>query len=460
MHVGVIGGGLAGLAAALACADAGCDVTLLEAGPALGGLARSFRRGELEVDTGQHVFLRCCTAYRGLLRRLGVAGQVTLQARLDVPVLSPGSRPGRLRRSRLPAPLHLAAALAGHRALTPLDRARLVPAALAMRALDPDDPAVDAQAFGDWLARHGQSARAVEGLWDLFGLATLNLRAPDASLAAAATVFQQGLLTRADAGDIGWSRAPLGRLHGDAAARELAAAGVTVRTGTRARTLRAAGGGWRIGTHGRRDGAAVRDEVAVDRVVCAVPPAAAERLLPAGALSASPGWAAALGTSPIVNVHVVYDRPVLDTPFAAGVGTPVQWVFDRTEASGLRRAHPPGAQYVAVSLSAAQDRVRRPAAALRAAMLPALAALLPAAGDAQVLDAFVTREPAATFRAAPGSAALRPPVRTRLPGLYLAGAWTATGWPATMEGAVRSGRVAAEAVLAPGADAAAEGRAA
>src|SRR6185312_3078886 len=101
--------------------------------------------------------------------------------------------------------------------------------------------------------------------------------------------------------------------------------------------------------------------------------------------------------------------------------------------SGLSR---PGAQYLAVSLSAADAVLGQPTAAVRAAMLPALAALLPAARSAQVLDFFVTREPDATFRAGPGTARLRPPARTPLPGLFLAGAWTATGWPATMESAV------------------------
>jgi hydroxysqualene dehydroxylase len=188
----------------------------------------------------------------------------------------------------------------------------------------------------------------------------------------------------------------------------------------------------------------------VDRVISAVPPAAAERLLPPGALDLPPGWAGALGAAPIVNVHEVYDRPVLDEPFAAGVDTPVQWVFDRTGPSGLHRVHPAPAQYLAVSLSAADDVIGCPVAELRARMLPALSALLPAAQRARVLDFFVTREPRATFRPAPGSAALRPPAATGLPGLTVAGAWTATGWPATMEGAVRSGEAAAAVVLGAG----------
>jgi squalene-associated FAD-dependent desaturase len=445
VRVGVVGGGLAGIAAALRCADAGCAVTLLESRPRLGGLASSFRRGELDVDNGQHVFLRCCTAYRELLQRLGVTDLVTLQDRLDIPVHVPGRRPGRLRRSRLPAPLHLAGALLRHRPLTFADRLRLPGAALALRKVDPADPATDAVSFGRWLTEHGQSRRAIEALWDLVGVATLNAGADAASLAPAATVFQLGLLTDAAAGDIGWSRVPLGRLHDDAAGRALRAAGVQVRTSTKVRALGRTADGWQVSSEG--EGERV-EETVVDQMICAVPPAATERLVPEGALDLPPGWSEALGSSPIVNVHVVYDRRVLDVPFLAAVGTPVQWVFDRTEQSGLRRVHPAPAQYVAVSLSAADDLIRTPAARLRERMLPALAALLPAARDARVLDFFVTREPHATFRPAPGTGALRPLPGTRAAGLFLAGSWTATGWPATMEGAVRSGNAAADALLA------------
>ncbi|MEJ3658230.1 hydroxysqualene dehydroxylase HpnE [Actinomycetes bacterium KLBMP 9759] len=445
LRVGVVGGGLAGIAAALRCADAGHSVTLVEARPRLGGLASSFRRaydgGELDVDTGQHVFLRCCTDYVAFLDRIGAGDRVRLQDRLDIPVHSPGARPSRLRRSDLPAPLHLAAALLRYRAMPLAARLRLPLAALALRNVDP--AASDGSSFGVWLAAHRQSRPAVDALWDLVGIATLNARAQDASLALAATVFQLGLLTDTRAGDIGWARVPLGDVHGDAALLALRQAGVDVRTGTKATGIERTATGWRL--------AAVRrgseETTALDRLVSAVPPTAADRLLPRDALDLPTDWARRLGSAPIVNVHVVYDRPVLETPFAAGVGTPVQWVFDRTEASGLHRVFAAPAQYLAVSLSAADDVIGMPAAELRERVVPALAALLPAARDARVLDTFVTREPHATFRAAPGSAALRPPPRTRLPGLAVAGAWTATGWPATMEGAVRSGNAAADAVL-------------
>jgi hypothetical protein len=200
--------------------------------------------------------------------------------------------------------------------------------------------------------------------------------------------------------------------------------------------------------------------IEADGVVLAVPPAVAARLAPAG--TAGPGtvgeaavagnghgqpgqpgpeqWRK-LATSPIVNVHVIYDRRVTRLPFAAAVGSPVQWVFDRTGPSGLRSG-----QYLAVSLSAADGYVDVPASALRERFLPAMAELFPAARDARVTDFFVTRERRATLRQVPGCERLRPGAATALPGLVLAGAWTDTGWPDTMEGAVRSGLNAARAL--------------
>lgn len=437
LRVAVVGGGLAGIAAALRCADAGCEVTLFEARPRLGGLTHSFQRGQLQVDNGQHVFLRCCTAYRALLDRLGVADLVAVQSRLDIPVRSPGrTSAARLRRSRLPAPLHLAGSVLRYSPLSVAERLRFGLAGFALRRLDPADPATDRQAFGAWLAARGQSVRATSALWDLVGIATLNAPAAETSLGLAATVFQVGMLTDAAAADIGWSLVPLQRLHGDAAMQCLVRAGVDVRISAKVRALSRVSGSWLVAG---RDGA-----VEADHVVLAVPPTAAEGLLPGGALLLPAGWSARLGTSPIVNAHIAYDRKVFDGPFFAAVDSPVQWVFDRTAQSGYRDG-----QYVAVSLSAADAIVDTPVAGIRQLILPALARLLPGARRAEVRDFFVTRERQATFRPAPGTASLRPAARTALPGLYLAGAWTATGWPATMEGAVRSGDAAAAAVLAP-----------
>ncbi|MET9254828.1 hydroxysqualene dehydroxylase HpnE [Streptomyces sp. NPDC003717] len=437
-HAVVVGGGLAGVTAALALADAGVRVTLLEGRPRLGGLAFSFRRGDLTVDNGQHVYLRCCTAYRWFLDRIDGAALAPVQDRLDVPVVDlakpAGRRLGRLRRDPLPVPLHLGRSLAAYPHLSLADRARVGRAALALKALDPADPALDAQDFGGWLAAHGQSPRAVEALWDLVGVATLNAVAADASLQLAAMVFRTGLLSEPGAADIGWARVPLGELHDTLARKALDAAGVRTETRARVTALRAEPGGrWSVELPGER--------IDADAVVLAVPQREAHDLLPEGALDA-PERLLDIGTAPILNVHVVYDRPVLTAPFLAALGTPVQWVFDRTDASGLTDG-----QYLALSQSAARDEIDAPVAALRERYLPELQRLLPRARGAEVRDFFVTRERTATFAPAPGVGRLRPGARTKAPGLYLAGAWTATGWPATMESAVRSGAGAAGAAL-------------
>ncbi|HWC85673.1 MAG TPA: hydroxysqualene dehydroxylase HpnE [Solirubrobacteraceae bacterium] len=434
-RVTIVGGGLAGITAALDCAGAGAQVTLLESRPRLGGAAYSVERGGLSVDNGQHVFLRCCTAYRGLLERIGGLGGVTLQSRLAIPVLSPGSSPVWLRRTALPAPLHLASSLVGYRLLTVAERIAAARAMTALRGIDYDDPAVDAQSFGAWLRAHGQTPRAIERLWELIARPTLNLVPDDASLAQAAYVFQTGLLRQASAGDIGWARVPLSEIHDAAARRALSRAGVEVSVRMRAEAIVVdSDGGFQIEASGR-------PTVHADVVILAVPHDRIARLAPPSAeVPASVGQ---LGASPIVNLHVVYDRRVLELPFAAGVDTPVQWVFDRTESAGLSAG-----QYLAVSLSAAEAESAMTVQELRERYLEALAELLPGARDARVEQFFVTREHAATFRAAPGARAWRPGPRTRQPGLVLAGSWTDTGWPATMEGAVRSGTAAAREAVA------------
>jgi squalene-associated FAD-dependent desaturase len=446
-RIAVIGGGLAGITAALRCADAGLAVELFEGRRRLGGLTYSFRRGDLSVDNGQHVFLRCCTAYRALLDRLGVADRTALQPRLSIPVHQPDDPIGSvLHRSSLPAPLHLAASILRYRPLTLPQRLGFARAGLALRRVDPADPAADRRSFGEWLRAHGQADRAIDALWDLVGVATLNARANSASLALAAMVFRTALLEDASAADIGWSAVPLSELHGEPALAALTSAGVRVRTCAPVRALEPAGNRWRLVTDDGDHGATTE----FDAAVLAVPPTSAEALLPVDSAPvdsplSEPGWARRLGTTPIINVHVVLDRRVTELPFLAGVGSEVQWVFDRTRSSGL--AARSAGQYLALSQSAADSLVDLPVARLRARLLPALAELLPAVRTAEVLDFFVTRERTATFRQAPGSAGLRPGARTRAPGLFLAGAWTATGWPATMEGAVRSGVTAASALL-------------
>jgi squalene-associated FAD-dependent desaturase len=428
-HVVVVGGGLAGLAAACRLVDAGLRVTLLEARARLGGATFSFQRDGLVVDNGQHVLLRCYTEYLGMMDRLGVAGQIRIQHRFHVPVLGADGRRGALRRNGLPAPLHLGPALLGYRMLSLTDRLRVVRAAQALRRLDPADPALDDRSFGEWLVEHGQNTRTVAALWNLVTVAALNTDAFDASLALAAMVFRTGLLDRADAGDIGVPMVPLDALHAEPATTYLRERGAEVSLRSAARAVRPTESGLDV----------VLDDrvVSADAVVLATPPEAAGRICPTGAIP-RPERLDRLGAAPIVNVHVVYPGRVTEYPFVAVVGSPVQWVFDRSSMAGVSEG-----QYLAVSLSAAGRWLETPTAELRELFLAEIGRLFPAARDTRPTEFFVTRERRATFRQAPGSGRLRPAATTDLPGLLLAGAWTATGWPDTMEGAVRSGHEAA-----------------
>ena len=434
----VVGGGLAGITAALDCAEAGASVTLVEVRRRLGGAAYSFERDGLQMDNGQHVFLRCCASYRAMLERLGSSHLVSVQPRLSIPVLSPGRPPARLARGGLPAPLHLAGALARYPHLNLRRRLGAARAALGLMRLDPADPALDGEAFGDWLARHGQDAQAVDALWDLIALPTLNLRAAEASLGLAAFVFRTGLLSGADAGDIGFHLGTLQAIIGDPARAALEGAGVEIRLGWRAERLGPSAGGFEL--HGRAPGG--EEALSGASAIVALPHDRAGALLEP-LLGENAGRAGALASSPIINLHLLYDRPVLDEPFAAGVGTPVQYLFDRTVASGA----PAGSQYLAVSLSGADREMELSVEQLRERFLPALEALLPRTRAARLQSFLATREHAATFRAVPGSAALRPSARTRVHGLAIAGNWTATGWPATLESAVQSGHSAARVAL-------------
>ena len=446
-RVVVVGGGLAGIAASLQCARAGAEVKLLESRGRLGGAAYSFTRDGITADNGQHVFLRCCTAYRGLLRDLDAEDCVTLQPRLDIPVLAPGGVRARLRRSNLPAPLHLAGTLTRYHVLGVRDRVGVALAMQALRRVDPDDPAADHRSFGDWLAEHGQSSEAIDAVWELIARPTLNLIPSEASLAQAAQVFRVGLLEDRTAPDVGYARVPLSEIHDRAASRALGSAGVDVHLRRGATAVLPVSGGFNVETAGGVGGHGVGGHgvgghpIHSQAVILAVPPDRLVRLIPpAAGISASS--LTGLGSSPIVNLHVIFDRRVTDVPFAAGVRTPVQWLFDRTESSGLERG-----QYLAISLSAAESELALTAEELRSRYLEALSELLPESRQAKVEGFFVTREHSATFRAGPGARELRPAARTRVRGLALAGAFTDTGWPATMEGAVRSGLAAAQEVL-------------
>jgi squalene-associated FAD-dependent desaturase len=391
------------------------------------------------MDNGQHVFLGCCDSYLTFLDRIGAADGVVPARPLDVPVVAPGAGGpvvGRLRRQDLPVPLHLGGALLRYPHITRRDRLALGRALLALHRLDLYDPGLDEITFGAWLRAHGQSEAAIAAVWDLITVPTVNLPAAEASLAVAAMVFKTGLLSSRRASDIGWSAIPLGRLHGEPAAASLRAGGANVHLGARVNAVEPGErGGWRVLT---MDG-----PLTADAIVVATPHEEAAGIVPPW-VEGRDRWSE-LGSSAIVDVHLVFDRPVTGWPIMAAHGSSVQWVFDRTASAGLDR---PGSQYLAVSLSAADHLLGCPPDELVRDTVAALGQLLPSTSEALLVDSTVTKERRATFRAAPGSQSLRPSAATSHPGLALAGAWTDTGWPATMEGAVRSGSAAVQSLAA------------
>ena len=456
--IAVIGAGLAGLTAALDLAEAGRRVVLIERRPFAGGKAFSFTdpRDGAELDNGQHITMRCCTALEALLERIGLRGFVEYQDGLRVPVFDPGtrrrgeiadSRPALLqrllRRSRpVPAPFHLAASVARYPHLSAGEKARLGFALRAMRR-DRDGGEEDGISFADWLRGRRQSERAVANFWDLIVRPTCNDVSADVSAAQALQVFRDGFLSDPAAADIGLFRGGLSRIS-EAALERFAEHGGEARFGWRARALVVEDGRAAAVDGGRGE------RIEIDAAVLALPPNAALRLLPDEWRERPPfEGLARFSYSPIVNVHMRWDREIMRERFAAVLDDDVQFVFNRTLLTG---DGPAGQQRVSCSLSAAREQMGRTREEIARDAAEGVRRVWPAAREAELLDWRVVVEREATFRALPGMRRHRIGPETPLPNLSLAGAWTATGWPATLESAVRSGHAAA-ALLAERAEA-------
>jgi squalene-associated FAD-dependent desaturase len=416
MQVIVVGGGLAGLAAALDLADAGREVLLLEARPTLGGAVQTLpeRDGDPPPppDNGQHIALGCCTEYLRFLDRIGTASSVR-RLRLQLPVIDEQKRTATVGAGALPLLRY------GH--LSVRDRLGVGRVVLRLRGLQPQ--AYDDESFGELLRRFGATDASIARFWDVFVRPALNLACDEASAALALFTVQTALLGPRQASDLLLPLAPLGSMHGEAAGRALERAGCTVRLPTRVASL--------------EDGAVLTadgERLSADAFVIAVPPAETAALLGEPAPD--------LGSSPIVSVHMLFDRTILPVPLAALLDSPAHWIFDRGRLTGHR---PERGQYLTVVSSGVPDL-----AATRGQELVELmrSALVERLGEAELLWSRVSREPEATFAGRPGTWALRPGAATARPNVVRAGAWTQTGWPATMEGAIRSGHEAARALLA------------
>lgn len=441
-RVVVLGGGLAGLSTALQLIYRGFAVTLIEKRPFLGGRAFSFLdpKEEVEIDNGQHVFLGCCTYYVDYLRTIGATDKTYLQDRLKVVVMKDGKR-GIIGSTPWLGRLHLFPSFLRYPHLGVWDKVRAI-YGLASMALTrrKDGPSLlDRETAYDWLKRHGQSDRAISALWNMILLPSLNDDVRDASADMAIMLFQAGLLKGPREAAIGLSSVGLTSLNGDPALELLTRRGADMALGKTVRSIAV--------DDGRATGISLSDgsTVEADAYVSALPFGVLLDSLPDNVRgSAFFSRAANLGSSPIVGVHLWYDRQIMDEEFVAFLDSPVQWVFNKSRIQGT--ASETDGQYVCISLSGAWQFIDRPKDELAAEFIAEMERLFPRAAGARVVRSLVVKEPQATFSAAPGAAEGRLPQTTPVSNLFLAGEWTDTGWPSTMEGAVRSGVFAAEAV--------------
>jgi len=433
--VAVIGGGLAGLSAASALADAGYHVELFERRPYLGGRASSYElpgTGEV-VDNCQHVLLGCCTNLIDFYRRLGVEQQIRWYD--EITFILPGGKSSTLKPGALPAPFHAAPSFLDS---TVLDLADKLSIARAMLALVPGLPNDDGESFKAWLNRHRQTKNAVGRFWEPVLVSALNEDLGRISVRYAALVFRDSFLKSAAAGRMGVPAVPLSQLYGTAA-QYIEARGGKVHLRAAVDSFNADGDHVHLCVGG--------EEIAVDYAVLATPFNGIEKLLPdVLELQSLRERARSFESSPITGIHLWFDREITPLEHAVLLERTIQWMFHKSKILATRRDSAGQGSYVELVVSSSKTLVDKPRQEIIDLAVRELAEFFPVVGEARLTKATVVKEVHATFSPSPGSDAFRAPHTTPWPRLFLAGDWTATGWPATMEGAVRSGYGAAEAL--------------
>ena len=430
--VAVIGGGLSGLSAACALADAGLHITLFERRPYLGGRASSYQHpGTNEVvDNCQHVLLGCCTNLLDFYRRFGAEQKIAWFDQLYF--IEPGSRCSTLAPSRFPAPFHNTLAFLHAQFLDFADKDAIARAML--RFMD-GIPADSDESFLSWLERHGQTPRSIERFWKPVLVSALNEDLDRASVHYAAQVFRESFLKSPPAGRMGVPRVPLSDLYATAA-DYIRARGGEVHCRAAVRSIAPSGDAVRITTDDR--------ELTFDAAVLAVPFEAVGELLPQAPESAPlRAQLAQLEHSPITGIHLWFDRRITELPHAVLLDRTIQWLFHKSLIQEGRSAQ---GSYVELVVSSSKSLVNMQRQEIIDLALAELKEFFPEARAASLVKATVIKEVCATYSAKPASDQFRPKTETAWPNLFLAGDYTLTGWPATMEGAVRSGYRAAEAV--------------
>src|ERR1700686_1396475 len=445
-NVIVIGGGLAGLAAGVAQADAGLSVRLFEQRPYLGGRATSYvlPNGE-HVDNCQHVTLGCCTNLADFYRRVGSADKIKFFEELVFP--DPQGRRGTMKAGLLPAPFHMTRSFLTFAPLTMRDKLSIARAMLdivAAKGKTADLTEPRPISMLEWLRRRGQTKGAIERFWRVVLVSALDEELDRTDARYGVDVFWKAFLMNSTGYRMGVPVVPLAELYaGCKAAIENRGGEVTLRSPVRSLNV---------------DGSSIKSlqfdagrEESADAYVFAVAHDALFDLMPESIRRAELSLAnlSKIKTAPITGVHFWFDRTVMDEPFVTLLDTNTQWIFNKTmlygeEQRGITNS---GEQYLQMVISASSDLLKKSRQEIIDICLREVRQALPRAQAAQLMKSTVIKEVAATFSPQPGVDRWRPQQQTKIPGLFFAGDWTATGWPATMEGAVRSGYLAAEAAL-------------
>src|SRR5690348_1913870 len=440
----IIGGGLAGLAAGVALAEAGCRVRLLEQKPYLGGRARSFRdaaTGSI-VDNGQHLFMGCYHATLKFLDAIGTADAISFDPQLRVRFLDSNKKLTELRCPSFPAPWHLLAGVCLSDSFTLGEKMDVLRLGRALRtAKDANDSTgvLDHMTVEEWLSALGQRESLRRNFWDLLCIAAMNEDPEITSALLFRRVLRLALFSSPLDSRLGIPCKGLSDCYTDTAARAITGRGGSVELRRDVRALLVSNGV----CHGVKlaDGAVIEAQI----VLSAAPWHVLPGLLPADVVKSEPAFSRILDLrpAPIISIYIWFDRPVTDLEFVGLRGTTVQWLFNKGSILGS------GENYISLVLSGAHRHVERSKEDLLEMALDELRNLLPGMRDARLTHSLVIKERFATFSPCVGVDALRPSAATPIRGLYLAGDWTDTGLPATIEGAVQSGYTAAEAILHP-----------
>jgi squalene-associated FAD-dependent desaturase len=443
----VIGGGLAGLSSAVALAEAGFRVRLLEKRPHLGGRAASYvLPGGEHVDNCQHVTLGCCTNLEDFYRRVGAESQIRFFDRLVF--AAPDGRRGAIAASALPPPLHMAASFAFFPLLGLADKRGIAQALLAIARSGGKPADLEAEAGGSgmtmlaWLKKHRQTDLAIRRFWEVILVSALDEQLDRIDARYGIDVFWKAFLSTRRGYRLGIPRVPLGELY-EGCRKALAQQGGEVQ-------LRAGVRGFLI-VDGRVEGVEREDGTVetADYYLAAVPQDILPELLPQEVVENEPVFSNLrnLCASPITGVHLWFDRTVMTETFLTLLDSTTQWVFNKTKLYGGAAQAENSGQYLQLVISASYSLSTRSRQEIITLCLDELRGVLPATREAKLVKGTVVKEMSATFSPAPGSDRWRPAQKSPIAALFLAGDWTSTGWPSTMEGAVRSGYLAAEAIL-------------